>query len=72
MENLERDEHQMFTGLFESVFERNSTPHVFDTNDETRNKLLDEISELSVAREHFDWKPHTSDSFRTADTRNVS
>ena len=64
MANSERDELQLFTGLFESVFERNSTPHVFDTNDETRNKRLDEISELSVARELFDWKQHTSGPVR--------
>ena len=60
MANSERDEHQLFTGLFENVFERNSTPLVFDTNDETRNKSLGKITELSVAREHFDWKPHNS------------
>ena len=64
MANSERDEDQLFTGLFENVFVRNSTPHVFGTNDEIRNRSLDAISELSVAREFFDWKPHTSGPVR--------
>ena len=37
---------------------------MFGTNDEIRNKSLDEISEFSVAREIFDWKPHTSGPVR--------
>ena len=60
----ERDENQMFTGPFESASEKNTTPHVFNTNDETRNKNLDEVSELLVAAEHFDWKQHTSGPVR--------
>ena len=64
MASSERDEQQLFTGLFENVFVRNSTPHVFGTNDEIRNKSLDEISEFSVAGENFDWKPHTSGPVR--------
>ena len=62
--NLERDEHQKFTGVFENVSEKNTTPHVFNTYDETRNESLDKVSGLLLAGKHFGWKPHTSGPVR--------
>ena len=54
MENSERREHIGISALFENVSENNNTLHVFNTNDEIRNNIPDEVSELSVSRTHFD------------------
>ena len=34
--------------------------HVLNITDETRNKIPDEVSELSVPYTHFDRQPHSS------------
>ena len=34
--------------------------HVFNTNDETRNDIPDEVSGLSVPGTQFDQQPHTN------------
>ena len=44
---------------FENVSEKNNNLHVLNTNDETRNIIPDEVSELLVPGTHFDWQPHT-------------
>ena len=59
MAGSERGEHIGITAPFENVSERNNRLHVLNTTDETRIKIPDEVSELSVADTHFDWQPHT-------------
>ena len=59
MANSESGEHIGIT----APFERNNTLHVFNTNDETRPNIPDEVSELSVSGTHFDRQPHTHRSF---------
>ena len=61
--NSERGEHIGITASFENVSERINTLHVLNMNDETRNKILDEVSELSVPDTHFDRQPHTHHTF---------
>ena len=60
MANSERGEHIRITAPFENVCERNFTLYAFNTNDETRNNILDEVSELSFPGKHFDRQPHTN------------
>ena len=57
--NSERGEHMGITARFENVPEGNNTLHVLQVNDETRDIIPDEVSELSVPRTHFDRQPHT-------------
>ena len=45
--------------LLEKLSERNIAPHVLNTNDETRNRIPDEVSELSIPDKFFDRLPHT-------------
>ena len=56
--NSERGEHIGITAPFENVSERNNTLHVLNMN-ETRSKIPDEVSELSVPDTHFDRQPNT-------------
>ena len=58
----ERGEHIGISAPFENVSERNNTLHVFNTNDETRINIPDEVSELSVPETHFDRQPRTHHS----------
>ena len=56
----ERGEHMEISAPFENVSERNNTLHVFNINDETRNIIPGELSELSVIPgTHLDRLPHT-------------
>ena len=57
--NSERDEHLGITARLENVSEENNTSHVLSMNDEARNKIPDEVSEISVPETHFDRQPHT-------------
>ena len=59
MVSSERGEIIGITAPFENVSERNNTLHVLNTYDETRNKIPDEVSELSVPDTHSDRQPHT-------------
>ena len=47
---------------------------VLNTNDETRNNVADEVSELSVPGTHFDWQPdaHHMVTDRTAQKYQIS
>ena len=44
---------------FENASENNNTLGVTNVNDETRQNIPDEVSELSVPGTHFDRQPHT-------------
>ena len=55
----ERREHIGITAPFEKVSQKNTTLHVLSRNDETRNNIPDQVSELWVPGKHFDWQPHT-------------
>ena len=57
--NSEHGEHIGIAAPFKNVSERNNTLHVLNMNDETRNKISDEVSELSVPDTLFDRQPHT-------------
>ena len=59
MASSERGEYIGITALFENVSQRNNALHVLNTNDETRNKIPDQLSELSIPDTHFDRQPHT-------------
>ena len=58
MASSERGETIKISALFENVSERNNTLRVLNTNDETKEKILDEVSKLSVPDTHFD-RNHT-------------
>ena len=55
----ERGKHIGITAPLENVSEKNNTLHVLNINDETGNRISDEISELLVPDTHFDRQPHT-------------
>ena len=59
MVSLELGENIEITAFFENVSGKNNTLHVVITNDETRNKIPDEVSELSVTGTYFTRQPHT-------------
>ena len=62
MASSERGKHIGITAPFQNVSVRNNTLHVFNTNDETRNDIPEEVSELSVPGTHYDRLPHTHHS----------
>ena len=47
---------------FENASGKNNVLHVSNANDETRNNIPDEVSELSVPETHFDRQTHTHHS----------
>ena len=57
--NSERGEHVGTNASFENASGNNSILHVSNVNDETRHKIPDEVSELSVPETHFDRQAHT-------------
>ena len=57
--NSERVEQIEITAHFEYVSERNNTLHMLRRNDETRNNIPDEVSELLLPGTLFDRQPHT-------------
>ena len=69
MANSERGEHIGITAPFENVSEKNVTLHVFNTNDETRNNILDEVIGFSVPGTHFDRQSHTHHNNIRADAK---
>ena len=57
--NSERGEQIGINASFENASGNNNVLHVSNVNDETRNNIPDEVSELSVKGTHFDRQPHT-------------
>ena len=57
--NSERGERVGINASFENASENNNTLRVSNVNDETRQNIPDEVSELSVPETHFDRQPHT-------------
>ena len=56
---LERGEHVGISACIENASENNNVLHVSNVNDETRNNIPDEVSELSVPETRFDRQKHT-------------
>ena len=61
--NSERREHVGISTSFENASENNNTLGVSNVNDETRQNIPDEVSELSVSETRFDRQPHTHHNF---------
>ena len=57
--NSERGERAGINASFENASENNNILRVSNVNDETRQNIHDEVSELSVPETHFDRQPHT-------------
>ena len=57
--NSERREHAGINASFENASENNNKLNATNENDETRQNIHDEVSELSVPGTHFDRQPHT-------------
>ena len=57
--NSERREHVGISTSFENASGNNDTLGVSNVNDETRQNIPDEVSELSVSETRFDRQPHT-------------
>ena len=55
----ERREHVGINASFENASENNGILRVSNVNDETRQNIPDEVSELSVPETRFDRQPHT-------------
>ena len=62
MERSERREHIGISATFENMSERNNTLQVFNTNDETRNKIPNEVNDFSVLAALSDWQLETHHS----------
>ena len=62
MASSEREEQIGITAPFENVSKRINTLHLLNTNDETRDRIPEELSELSVSNTDFERKPHTHHS----------
>ena len=61
--NSERGERVGISASFENASENNNTLRVPNVNDETRQNIPDEVSELSVPETRFDRQPHAHHSF---------
>ena len=57
--NSKSRERMGINASFENASENNNTLNVTNVNDETRQNIHDEVSELSVPRTHFDRQSHT-------------
>ena len=57
--NSERSEHVGISTSFENASGNNDTFGVSNVNDETRQNIPDEVSELSVSETRFDRQPQT-------------
>ena len=60
--NSEHGEHIEITNPFKNASGNNNVLHVSNVNDETRNNIPDEISELSIPDPRCDWQTHTQDT----------
>ena len=63
--NSERGEHIGVTAPFENASGNNIVLYSSNVNDEARNKIPDEVSELSVPGTRFDRQSHTDHCGRT-------
>ena len=63
--NSERREQVGISTSFENASENNDTLGVSNVNDETRQNIPDEVSELSVSETRFDRQPHTHHTRQT-------
>ena len=61
--NSDRGEHVGINASFQNASGNNNLLHISNVNDETRHKIPDEVSELSVPETHFDWQAHTHHTF---------
>ena len=61
--NSERREHAGINAVFENASENNNKLNTTNENDETRQNIHDEVSELSVPGTHFDRQPHTRHNY---------
>ena len=61
--NSERREHVGISTSFENASGNNNTLGVSNVNDETRQNIPDEVSELSVSETRFYRQPHTHHNF---------
>ena len=61
--NSERGEHVGITVSFENASENKNVLHISNVNDETRNNIPGEVSELSVPETRFDRQPHTHHNY---------
>ena len=61
--NSERGEHVGNTVLFENASGNNNVIHISNVNDEFRNHIPDEVSELSVPETRFDRQTHTHHNY---------
>ena len=57
--NSERRKHAGIDAFFKNASENNNKLNTTNENDETRQNIHDEVSELSVPGTHFDRQPHT-------------
>ena len=60
--NSEGREHVRINASFENASENNNMEQVLNENDETRNNIPDEVSELTVSGARFDRQTHTHHS----------
>ena len=58
--NSEREEQKGIHATFRNASENNKVLHVSNVNDDTRDNIPDEVSELSVQETHFDRQTHTN------------
>ena len=61
--NSERGERVGINASFENASENDNTLRVSNVNDETRQNIPDEVSELSVPETRFDRQPQTHHSY---------
>ena len=57
--NSEREEHVGINAVFKNASGNNNVLHVSNVNAEIRNKIPDEVTELSVPKTSFDRQTHT-------------
>ena len=68
--NSERGEHVGIFTPFQNASENSNMLHVSSVNDETRNNISDEGSELSVPKTRFDRQAHTHHSHSISQKEN--
>ena len=67
----ERRERVGINASFENAYGDNDFLHVSNVNDETRHKIPDKVSELSVPETHFDRQAHTHHTVKGQTTQTI-